>query len=87
MPTACLTTADKPVYTDEIRSQNAKRGELVDMEGAAVAKTCNLLGVKVHLIKIISDFANQKAKKDIKQNIQSASIKLAKILWNGLSNV
>lgn len=87
LPSARLVTQDKPVCSKEKRARAVKLGELVDMEGAAVAKTCAILDVEVSLVKIVSDLADESTEVDIKQNLPEACAKLAKTLLKGLEKI
>ena len=44
-----------------VRSALAQRAHLVDMEGYAIALACTELGVPVHLVKVVSDNADETA--------------------------
>ncbi len=87
LPAARLITGDKPICNLEKRSRCAELGELVDMEGAAVAKTCNLAGIRVNLIKVVSDFADESTEVDIKQNLPEACARLSGVLFTGIEKL
>ena len=87
LPKARLTTRDIPVYDEQLRSQIAEWGELVDMEGAAVVRTCNLHGIPGALLKGVTDFADTDGKEDIKKNIDMVAKKIAEVLCQGLKNL
>ena len=44
-----------------MRDELATRADLVDMEGYAIALACTELGVPVHLVKVVSDNADETA--------------------------
>lgn len=54
-PTLRLATQDHTVTSAGERRQVSQFAELVDMEGAAVAATCDRFGVPAHLVKFVSD--------------------------------
>jgi len=57
LPTATLFTSDHPVLTDDDRRGDAVHADLVDMEGSAVVRVCRAAGLKVYLIKVVTDIA------------------------------
>lgn len=57
LTTKTLFTSVYPILTDEDRRRVADHGDLVDMEGAAVVRVCRAAGLKVYLIKIVTDNA------------------------------
>jgi len=56
-----LATGDLFVTDPAARDRIAERAHLVDMEGFAVARACQLAGVPVRLVKIVSDTADDSA--------------------------
>lgn len=56
-----LATGDQFVTDPAVRDALAQHADLVDMEGFAIARTCQLLGVPVRLVKIVSDEADDSA--------------------------
>lgn len=56
-----LATGDLFVSDPEVRDQLAQRAHLVDMEGYAVAFAARAFGVRVRLVKHISDNADETA--------------------------
>ena len=50
-----------PEVRDAVRDELATRADLVDMEGYAIALACAELGVPVHLVKRVSDNADETA--------------------------
>ncbi len=55
--TATLATASRPVISAEDRAFAAKFGELVDMEGWALAKAAKTFSKRLRMRKILSDFS------------------------------
>ncbi|MGN7247687.1 nucleosidase [Janibacter anophelis] len=56
-----LASGDLFVTEPAVRDRLAEEAHLVDMEGYAIALACQELGVPVHLIKIVSDNADETA--------------------------
>lgn len=56
-----LASGDLFVTDPAVRDELATRADLVDMEGYAIAIACTELGVPVHLVKVVSDNADETA--------------------------
>lgn len=56
-----LASGDLFVTDPTVRGELAARASLVDMEGYAIALACTELGVPVHLVKVVSDNADETA--------------------------
>lgn len=80
-----LVTVTKPVMDLERRDSLAAHGGLVDMEGVAIARTCESMNIPCELIKGVSDHADDDGKQDIGDNIDEVSARLADILATGLT--
>lgn len=61
LPKATLATGDAFISDSRTRARLAKRAELVDMEGYAVARVAAAYGVPVTLLKQVSDSADEDA--------------------------
>lgn len=61
LPTARLATGDSFINDSLRREKLARIAELVDMEGYAVAKTCQHFEIPVRLLKQVSDNANEES--------------------------
>ncbi len=85
LPQVTLATVDEPVFEETRRDALARHGDVVDMEGNAVAAVCSRREVPCTLIKGVSDLANGSGKADLKKNILLTSAKLADQLVAGLS--
>ena len=68
-----LVTVDEPVFQPERKRALAKFGDLVDMEGYAVARACEERGVPCVLIKGVTDFGDGNGKADIQKHIDVVS--------------
>lgn len=71
-----LVTSSRPVLTRKQRDEAAAKGDLVDMEGYALAMAAKVFSKKLSIIKIVSDFSEQC---DIHRNILSLQRRLANI--------
>ena len=81
---ARLATNDSPLFDIERRKRLARHAELVDMEGAAVARTAAMYGVPCSLIKGVTDFADQDSREVLHRNLKEVSQKIASILIEGM---
>ncbi|RKX44410.1 MAG: hypothetical protein DRP64_06615 [Verrucomicrobia bacterium] len=68
-----LVTVDEPVFEPKRKKELSKYGELVDMEGYAVARVCEAHNIPCILIKGVTDFGDGSGKADIQQHIASVS--------------
>ncbi len=71
-----LATSSRPVSSAKRRVIAGEKGELVDMEGYALAFAANIFGKKLSMIKLVSDFSENC---DIKENIKSLQKRLANL--------
>lgn len=79
-PEGVLLTVDHPVFDLDKKKQLSELAQLVDMEGAVIAKVCKENNLAVQLIKIISDVAEDRCQ--LKMNL----FDMSKILANRLVN-
>lgn len=84
LPTGRLVTCDRPVFDMQKRHACAKLGDLVDMEGAAIARVADLFQVPCELIKGITDKAQPTDRKTLMENLTAVSEKIAELLWQRL---
>jgi len=82
--TATLVTVERPVFDDALRAELLQYGELVDMEGAVVARVAQLHGVPCSIIKGVSDHAGSQDRSMLKSRLPAVSADIARILWKGL---
>lgn len=68
-----LVTVEEPVFQPERKRELSKYGDLVDMEGYAVARVCAENNVPCVLIKGVTDFGDLNGKKDIQKHIDPVS--------------
>ena len=81
---ASLVTSDKPVFDDLKKSKLAPWAELVDMEGAAVARTAEMYRVPCYLIKGVTDDADEGGREVLHKNLERISRQIAEVLLDGL---
>ncbi|BBO66570.1 hypothetical protein DSCA_05000 [Desulfosarcina alkanivorans] len=82
---ARLVTCDRPVFDAAQRSRLSGIGDLVDMEGAAVARVAGLYGIGCAMVKGISDAADEKGRRELGRNIDRVSERIARFLAPELS--
>jgi len=80
LPEARLVTVDTPVFEPERKKNIRAWGELIDMEGAAIAAVCEEYDIPWYLVKGISDHADHNGKQAIQNNIESVSETIAQQL-------
>jgi len=83
---ARLTTVLEPVFDAKKRQALAKAAELVDMEGFAITSVCRERGVACHLVKGVSDRADEDGKDAIARNLPTVCEALAETVATGLHN-
>ncbi len=85
LPVARLASVTEPVFQPDRRAALATHADVVDMEGAAIAKVCDTRGVRCCMIKGVSDLANHAGKADIMKNIAEVSSRIARAAVAGLN--
>ncbi len=81
LPKARLVTCDLPVFDAGRRLRLAVKGDLVDMEGAAVARVAALFHTPWTLIKAVTDGAGAGDRETLRHNLDRISKILADHLW------
>lgn len=81
---ATLVTVERPVFDDALRAELLQYGELVDMEGAVVARVARLHGLPCSIIKGISDHAGRQDRPMLASRLPAVSADIARILWREL---
>lgn len=84
LPPATLVTLERPVFDDRRRQELAGYGELVDMEGAVVARVAAMYHVPCTIIKGITDFAGDGHRRMLQDNLTKVSSAVARTIWEGL---
>lgn len=81
---AKLVTSEKPIFDQKIRDKIAAYGQLIDMEGAEVAKLCAENNIPCCLLKGVSDFSSDGHRDLLKENLEKVSEKLSEVLYKRL---
>lgn len=87
LPTARLVTVNAPVFEHDRKAVLAVQGELVDMEGAAVAHNAVRAGVTCWIVKGVTDGADNGGRNILQQNLGWVSRRIARVLVNGLAAI
>ncbi len=82
LPVARLATSNTPVFDHDVKMKMAEWGELVDMEGAAIARECGIKAIPCWMIKGVSDLADEHGKSSIKKHLGPVSKKIASVLFS-----
>ena len=81
LPAARLVTCDRPVFDVEKREALSLSGDLVDMEGAAIARVAAMYGVPWSMVKGITDLAGPNDRDELQRNLTQVSEKVCRVLW------
>jgi nucleoside phosphorylase len=84
LPPTRLVTCDRPVFDHHRRNACSRLGDVVDMEGAAIARVATLNQIPCDMIKGISDIAGPTDRKTLLANLDWVSEVLGKWLWQRL---
>ena len=76
-----LVSVETPLFEAERKQTLSSGGDLVDMEGFAVAQVCEAQGVSCILLKGVTDFGDGEGKADIKTHLASVSSAVADALF------
>ena len=79
-----LVSVEEPVFEPERKRELSKYGELVDMEGYAVARVCEEHQVPCIMIKGVTDFGDGNGKEDIQKHIAPVSETVAEAIFQCL---
>jgi 4-hydroxybenzoate polyprenyltransferase len=82
-----LVTVDEPVFEPERKKELSKYGELVDMEGYAVARVCEKHSIPCILIKGVTDFGDGNGKADIQAHIAPVSETVAEAVAEAVAGI
>ena len=80
LPSARLVTCDTPVFDRDLRSRLAANADLVDMEGAAIARIAAMFDTPWTMLKGVSDGAAPTDRGTLKANLSMISEKIAVFL-------
>jgi nucleoside phosphorylase len=84
LPGARLVTCDQPVFDIQRKNRLSVLGDLIDMEGAAIARVANMYACPCVLIKGVTDGAKEGGRSILAQNIRAVSQKLAELVTGTL---
>lgn len=84
LSTARLVTCDRPVFDIQRRNACAKLGEVVDMEGAAIARVADWYQLPCEMIKGITDGARPTHRDILLENLNRISEQIGNLLWKAL---
>ena len=87
LPAARLMTCDRPVFDMDLRESLSTSGDLVDMEGAAIARVASMYDVRWSMVKGITDNAGPTDQKELKSNLTAVSEKICRLLWSQLRDM
>lgn len=87
LPAANLVTCDKPVFKLQRKTELSALGDLIDMEGAAIARVANMYTCPCVLIKGVTDRAKEGDRRTLTQNIGMVSQKLADLFINTITSL
>jgi adenosylhomocysteine nucleosidase len=81
LPAAALVTVERPVFDDGLRAELRRFGDLVDMEGAVVARVADLYGLPCSILKGVTDFAGSGERSMLQSRLPAVSAAIAQCLW------
>jgi adenosylhomocysteine nucleosidase len=84
---ARLVTCDRPVFDADRRLELSAIADLVDMEGAAVARVAAMYRIPWTMIKGVTDAAGHTDCATLKENLPMVSEKIGVLLWERLKPV
>jgi len=82
-----LVTVEEPVFQPDRKRELSKYGDLVDMEGYAVARVCEEHSVPCIMLKGVTDFGDHSGKEDIQKHIDPVSQTVADAIFKCLEKV
>jgi len=82
-----LVSVQEPVFQAERKKELSKYGELVDMEGYAVARVCEEHDIPCILLKGVTDFGDVNGKEDIQKHIGPVSETVADAIFQCLEGL
>jgi len=87
LPAARLITCDRPVFDTDWRDALSANGDLVDMEGAAIARVAAMYDVRWSMVKGITDNAGPADRAELKRNLTKVSETICRLLWSQLRDM
>ncbi len=86
LPDCRLVTVDQPVFNRQCKRELSILGDLVDMEGAAVARVANMYSIPCVLIKGITDSAEEGNRSILMHYIDTVSQDLATLFFETMAS-
>jgi adenosylhomocysteine nucleosidase len=80
LPSVRLVTCDTPVFDTDLRAQLSAGADLVDMEGAAIARVAVMFDTPWTLLKGVTDAAGPTDRDTLAKNLTRISEKIADFL-------
>ena len=87
LPAARLVTNDRPVFDSGRKKALSAMADLVDMEGAAIARVAAMYHTPWSMIKGVTDAAGTDGRKTLKQNLTTVSEALGRFLWDQMQRL
>jgi nucleoside phosphorylase len=84
---ARLVTCDRPVFDADQRQALSAAADLVDMEGAAIARVAAMYQVPWTMIKGVTDNAGSQDRAGLHANLRKVSEKIGDVLWEKLQRL
>jgi nucleoside phosphorylase len=84
---ARLVTCDRPVFDADERRALSATADLVDMEGAAIARVAAMYQIPWTMIKGITDAAGPQDRASLNANLGQVSEKIGDVLWEKLRHL
>ena len=87
LPVATLVSSERPVFDVEERRALARWGQMVDMEGAIVARVAGMYGIPCTLLKGVTDFAGEGDREGLHRNLAVVVETMAGLLWDEIARL
>lgn len=84
LPPARLITCDRPIFDPIQREIQGAFADVVDMEGAAIARVAELYRVPCEMVKGVTDNALELDRKRLLENLNTVCDRMAQWLWKAL---
>ncbi len=85
LPPARLVTCDRPIFDPVQREIQGAFADVVDMEGAAIARVATLYGVPCEMVKGVTDNALCLDRKRLLENLDMVCDRISQWIWKMLA--
>jgi len=85
LPSARLVTCDRPIFDPVQREIQGAFADVVDMEGAAIARVAQLYGVPCEMVKGVTDNALELDRKRLLENLNMVCDRISQWIWKTLT--